>query len=333
MRTGAPGRVRRRAVAAVAIALVVAVTVYVNAPVVGAWWYAWRYGLDADTLPTAPAFAEGDRVLVVSPHPDDEALCCGGAIQQALAAGAGVWIVHLTSGDGFELDAMTVERTLRPRGAPLVNLGRMRMEEARASAAVLGVPDEHVWFLGFPDRGLREVFRHYWSEPYRSPYTGRTFVPYPTARTPGLPFTGENLVAEVAAVLDAIDPTVVLAPTPLDAHPDHRAAGELLLLLLLERDQLDRAWWWIVHGDPQWPLPKGFHPRATLFPPLRAARLPWHRLDLERSEVAVKLAAIRAHATQILWMRRYLEAFARRNELFSPVPLPRAWIPDERSTR
>lgn len=328
MQGRAPGRVRRRVILAAVAGVVALAVVYVNAPLVGAWWYAWRHGLDADRLDALPAFVEGDRVLVVSPHPDDESLCCAGAIQQALAVGAAVWIVHLTSGDGFELDAMTVERTLRPRGAPLINLGRLRMEEARAAAALLGVREDHVWFLGFPDRGLREVFRHYWTEPYRSPFTGRTFVSYPTARSPGVPYTGENLVAELTTVLDEIDPTVVLAPTPLDAHPDHRAAGELMLLLLLERDELDRARWWIVHGDAQWPLPKGYHPRATLFPPLRAARLPWQRLDLATHEVETKLAAIRAHATQVLWLRRYLEAFARRNELFSPVPLPPAWLPE-----
>ena len=320
---------RRIALAALSALVVVAALAYVNAPLVGAWWYAWRHGLAADTLDPALGFDAGDRVLVVSPHPDDEALCCAGMIQAAVAVGADVWIVHLTSGDGFELDAIAVERTLRPRGAPLVSLGRIRMEEARTAAEVLGVPEERVWFVGFPDRGLLPVYRHYWSEPYRSPYTGRSFVPYPTARTPGLPFTGGNLLAEMERVFGEVDPTVLLAPTPLDVHPDHRAAGEIVLRLLLEREQLDSGRWWIVHGDPQWPLPKGRHLDASLFPPLRARALPWQRFDLEREQVQVKLEAIHAHATQVLWLRRYLEAFARSNELVSPLPLPGAWLPEE----
>ena len=326
MRTRAVPKLRQRLALGLLLVTVLVALAFVNAPLVGAWWYASRHGLTAERLDPALAFEPDDRVLVISPHPDDEALCCGGMIQAAVAVGAEVWILHLTSGDGFELDAVAVERTLRPRGAPLLNLGQIRMEEARVAAEILGVAAERVWFLGFPDRGLRPIYRSYWSTSYRSPFTGRSAVPYAAARSPGLPFTGQNLVAEVRSVFDEIDPTVVLAPTPRDVHPDHQAAGEIVLQLLLERGQLDLGRWWIVHGDPQWPLPKGVHLGAPLFPPVRAKDLPWQRFELERGQVETKLAAIRAHASQVLWLRRYLEAFARRNELVSPDPLPEAWL-------
>ena len=48
---------------------------------------AWQQlgGSDAhvEALPVAPAFRSGQRVLMLSPHPDDETLCCAGVIQQA----------------------------------------------------------------------------------------------------------------------------------------------------------------------------------------------------------------------------------------------------------
>lgn len=313
-------RVRAGLLVLVALAAVLT-TLAVNAPVLAAWWYAERFGLDAARLPDMEPFTAGDRVLVVSPHPDDEALCCGGAVQLAHEAGADVWILHVTAGDGFELDALVVEATLRPRGAALIALGHTRIREALAAAAVLGVPAERVVFLGFPDRGLHDVYRRHWDTPYRSPFTLRSQVPYQAALEPGAPFTGEAMLRLLREVFERVEPTLVLAPTPLDGHPDHRVVGEAVLRILGERDALHTGRWWIVHGDAQWPLPKGVHMRLPLFPPLRARHLPWERLDLERRHVEVKLAAIREHETQVRLLRRYLESFAKRNELFSPLPL------------
>src|SRR6516165_5728513 len=83
-----------------------------------------------------------DRLLVIAPHPDDESLCCAGAIQRALAAGARAGIVWLTSGDAFELDADLVEHKVHAGKEGLRELGVRRMQEAREAARVLDVPDE-----------------------------------------------------------------------------------------------------------------------------------------------------------------------------------------------
>src|SRR5690349_21163552 len=41
-------------------------------------------------LPAWPEPRPGDRILIVAPHPDDEALAAGGLIQRAMAHGARV---------------------------------------------------------------------------------------------------------------------------------------------------------------------------------------------------------------------------------------------------
>ncbi len=294
---------------------------YVNAPVFGAWWYARQYGLSAATLPVAEELGGAERILVLSPHPDDEVLCCAGMIQQAIEAGSKVWILHVTAGDAFELAAIVQERRLRAVGDPMVKLGERRMEEARAAAAVLGVPEDHVSFLGFPDRGLRTLVLGDQHALYRSRFTLRTSVPYLGARSPGLAYTGFNLTAELRAVIDEVQPTLVFAPTPRDAHSDHRAVGQLVMELLEERGQSAIGRWWIVHGDSEWPLPKGVHLSQPLFPPLRARTLPWERFDLEPRWVATKLLAIDTYRSQVEMMRRFLVSFARRNELISSSPL------------
>jgi N-acetylglucosamine malate deacetylase 1 len=82
-----------------------------------------------------------DSVLVIAPHPDDEAIGCGGAICLHRRRGDAVRVVFLTSGE------------LGLKHLPREEAWQVREVEARAAAAVLGVtgltflrlPD---WFLG-----------------------------------------------------------------------------------------------------------------------------------------------------------------------------------------
>lgn len=275
--------------------------------------YALYYRLSADRLPRLTL--KGERLLVLAPHPDDESLCCAGAIQEVLAQGGEVWILWFTNGDGFEWDARLLTHTLWPRGPASLALGRRRMEEAREAARRLGVPQDHLLFLGYPDRGLEALLRrHPTGQPYRSPLTGADRVPYPGALSPGAPYTGEALLKDFRSALARVRPTLVLAPSPRDAHPDHRAVGQLA-----QREvPPDRLLFWIVHGGLEWPLPKGLHPRLPLEPPPRGRGLPWERLLLTPKEREAKLQALRAHTSQMELLGRFLLAFVRRNELFAP---------------
>jgi LmbE family N-acetylglucosaminyl deacetylase len=81
-----------------------------------------------------PSLAE--RVLVVSPHPDDESIGCGGTLAQLSARGSRIDVVFMTAGaqpDDAELEAR-------------------RKEEARAAARVLRLCNVH--FLAGQDGGL-----------------------------------------------------------------------------------------------------------------------------------------------------------------------------------
>jgi N-acetylglucosamine malate deacetylase 1 len=83
-----------------------------------------------------------ERVLVVAPHPDDEAIGCGGAVCLHRGRGDPVRVVFLTSG----------ERGLP--GRPPEEVRTVREEEARGAAEVLGVGG--IDFLRLPDLGLAE---------------------------------------------------------------------------------------------------------------------------------------------------------------------------------
>jgi LmbE family N-acetylglucosaminyl deacetylase len=278
----------------------------------------------ANAAPALPAMASPgarDRVIIIAPHPDDESLCCAGLIRRTLSAGGSVAIVWFTSGDAFELDAMVVERTLRPRPAGLEKLALIRMREARSAAARLGVPSANLFFLGYPDRGVRQLLLDRYDSIYRSKYTGADHVPYDGTVAKGSAYTGRNLERDLNTVMTAFKPTLIAAPSPEDVHPDHRATGELAIRVLGRLNLLASVRYWIVHGGEGWPSPRGLHRELHQTPPPVAPLLPWQRLTLTSSEQEFKLAALQQHRSQMKVMAKMMVAFVRQDELFSPEPL------------
>ena len=277
-------------------------------------------------LGAIPPISARTSLLVVSPHPDDETLCCAGVIRRVLEAGGRVSILWLTSGDGSELDLIFVEKSLRLSPRRMRDLARRRMGEARAAASALGVPRSGQYFLGYPDGGLLTLVTDHFVTPYASKFTGATAVPYSAALFPGHPYTGASLERDFRAVLKRVRPTLVLAPSPLDAHPDHRAAGILTLQVMSRRGELARVRYWIVHGGLDWPRPRGLSMALPLTPPPRGRGLDLLPFRLDAAEEARQLEAVRAYHTQLTVMSGFLLSFVRRTELFAtrPVPTPRA---------
>ena len=200
--------------------------------------------------------------------------------------------------------------------------------EAMAAAERLGIDPANRFLLGYPDRGLQRLMLDHFFVPYRSRYTNQSSVGFANAVSPEAPYEGRALDADLRRVIDRLAPTHVFVASPLDAHPDHSTSGEFVMRILGERNQLDRLYYWIIHGGFDWPRPRGLHRDNDLVPPERARDLPWLRFELTRAEQDAKLAALQAHRTQMEIMRPFLRAFVRRNELFTRVPLaPEAPIP------
>ena len=268
----------------------------------------------ADGLPPIDSTTS---LLVVSPHPDDETLCCAGAIQRVLAAGGHVSVVWITSGAGSELSMLIVEKSLLKPAAKVRDLALKRMAEARAATALLGVDSKQQFFLGYPDGGIKKLLTDNRSKPYHAKFTGETRVPYSEALFPGHPYTGESLERDFAAVLDRVRPTLVLAPSPLDTHPDHEASGLLAISALTHRGELPKARYWIVHGGEGWPSPRGYMPNIPLNMPLVDKTFAAVPFALTDEEVARKMQAVSAYHTQMQVMAPFLLAFVRMSELYS----------------
>jgi len=254
---------------------------------------------------------------VVSPHPDDETLCCAGVIQRVIAAGGHVSVVWITDGDDSMLSMLLIEKSLLASRAKAEDLADKRMQEARAATRLLGIPADRQLFLGYPDGGLPQLLTRNRTKPYHGQLTGDANVPYPQALFPGHPYTGNSLQHDFAAVLDQIQPTLVLAPSLEDTHPDHRATGQLTTLALKSRGELTKLHYWIVHGGEGWPSPRGLMKGIPLNMPTTGGHPPTSPLTLSDTEVERKALAISTYQTQMEVMSPFLLSFARTTELFS----------------
>ncbi len=266
------------------------------------------------------------RVLFVSPHPDDETLAAGGILQDVMERGGQVYVVFLTSGDGFEWDARATTREFRINHADMLRLGLRRMNEARAATKALGIPADHVSFLGFPDQGLTPIYLQNYLLPYTSVHTGVNRVPYAGTLAPGRPYTGQELDRQLAAVYDQVRPDIVLAPSAQDGHPDHRTAAYLASRLASQRGE--KLYYYLVHGGLEWPLPKGLHQGLPLAPPRPTSQgLKWQRYPVTAAQRVRQLEAIKAYQSQLMVIPRFMWAFVRQNELLLPAPAEGSPIP------
>lgn len=88
----------------------------------------------------------GEDALVLAPHPDDEAIGCGGSILKHTAKGCRVKVIFVTDGAGGDFEGRF--------GNDYV---RLRLASAERALAVLGVRESEFW--GFEERKLHEKAR------------------------------------------------------------------------------------------------------------------------------------------------------------------------------
>jgi len=305
--------------------LALSVWAFINGRWIFAYYHALRASWISRRLPPLAGLAADDRLLVLAPHPDDEVLAAAGQILQALEAGARVRVVWLTAGDAFDL----ASGRPAPKPEAMRALAARRMEEARAATAQLGLGEADRVFLGYPDQGLLRLFLTHYYLPFTSPHTRLAEVAYAGSLRPGARYTGRDLETDLEAVLRDFAPTRVLAPSPLDAHPDHQAAAYFAMRIMGKLGWEERLRYYIVHGGYEYPLPKGLHPRLPLYPAPRGRRLPWRKLELSDEQIERKLAAARAHASQLRLIGNFMLAFVRRTELASPLPIPARVVPED----
>lgn len=85
---------------------------------------------------------EAKKVLVLAPHPDDEAIGCGGSIALYSSQGCDINLIILTNGEKLYKETVIG-----------LDIAELRRKEAIESSKLLGIRD--VVFLGLPDGELK----------------------------------------------------------------------------------------------------------------------------------------------------------------------------------
>lgn len=139
-------------------------------------------------------------LLIIMAHPDDAELCCSGTILSCIDNGLSVGMIDLTRGE------------LGTRGS-----GKVRIEEAKNAAKVLGVNFRH-------NLELRDGFIS----------------------------DDEESIFEVIKVIREFKPKVIITNSKTDRHPDHESAARLvkkacflsgLIKISTKKDNLDQESW------------------------------------------------------------------------------------------
>jgi len=263
-----------------------------------------------------------DRILILAPHPNDESLATGGVIQKAVSMGLPLRIVFLTNGDANQWSFVLYRK--RPELLPgqVEAMGEVRHDEALAAAAVLGVRPEQLTFLGYPDFGTLTIWVTHWGAeaPLRSIFAHATQVPYANAYRPGAPYKGEEILADLEAIIREFQPTKVFLSHPADHNPDHEALYAFSRVALWDLGLTPQIYPYLVH-TPGWPLPRGAAPTRPLTPPADLSdQVSWWILPLSQAEISRTQSALEAHRTQYESNARYLSSFIRANELFGDYP-------------
>lgn len=173
----------------------------------------------------------GIRLMVFSPHPDDESLGAAGVIQRVRSMGGKVRIVFMTNGDGYKEAVQRRLMRTETTSSDFIEYGKMRHDEAIQAACQMGLQPEDVVFLGFPDDGIDDLWVAYWSrlKPYLSPFTRHEFPPYKECFSRMVKYDGADLSNEIAYVIKDFGPDWVVMPDLRDQHPDHYTTGVFVL--------------------------------------------------------------------------------------------------------
>ncbi|HYQ89124.1 MAG TPA: PIG-L family deacetylase, partial [Candidatus Binatia bacterium] len=159
---------------------------------------------------------------MLAPHPDDESVATGGALQAAVSAGSEVRVVYVTDGENNPWAQRATELRWRISQRDRIRWGARRRREALAALKCLGVASSRARFLGFADQRVTE------------------------ALLGGMHASVDRLAEELAEY----QPTVLFMPSLEDRHPDHGATA------ILARLAMTRVRWnarphvfaYVVHG-------------------------------------------------------------------------------------
>ncbi|RSD13382.1 N-acetyl-1-D-myo-inositol-2-amino-2-deoxy-alpha-D-glucopyranoside deacetylase [Amycolatopsis eburnea] len=249
------------------------------------------------------------RLLLVHAHPDDESITTGATIARYAAEGAEVTVVTCTLGEEGEIMPGLAE--LSGLGAWAADqLGGYRVSELKAACAALGVTRHR--YLGGIGR---------WRD---SGMAGTPSASHPRAFTGG---SAEEQATQLAEILDEVRPQVVVTYDAFGGygHPDHIRAHEITMAAAPRAESVARVFHTVASknavrtglsalraGAPEYGVPADEELPTTPDEEITTV------LDVA-AHLPAKVAALRAHATQLAVVDGLVPYFALTNEVAQPI--------------
>ena len=280
--------------------------------------------------------ARSESIVVFAPHPDDEVIGCAGIIMQALARGARVKVVDITSGDGFDAAAagLTDKKIDQLGPNDFFKLSRLRQTQSRNALEVLGGKADDLILLGYPDGDLGNLYGSKNDKVIRQQFTKKneTYAliqkDYHTSmHGRPAPYQRSSLLDDLIELLRTLQPTEVYVTDETDGHVDHRAAFWFVRDAAQQVGYKGAFYTYLVHGLPAWPFPAGVTPNR----PFESRKvdgevaprgLPWpppKRVALTPEQAERKLRSIQAHDIYVVGMpdhQKKMESFVKSEEVF-----------------
>ena len=186
------------------------------------------------------------KILVLSPHPDDDILLASGIVYRAVERGEPVRIVYMTNGDYTG-----------------VAMGYTRQGEAVAAQAYLGVLENQLIFLGYPDGYLKTLYDDYpgESDVYTAPngqsttYGNRGLgsIDYHSYKFgSAASYNSFNILIDLKDIISTFKPDHVFTASEFDGHTDHSTTYELLRLAILSVQTNDQNYTPTIHKTIVW---------------------------------------------------------------------------------
>ncbi|AKE41726.1 MshB deacetylase [Corynebacterium kutscheri] len=226
----------------------------------------------------------GLSVVAVHAHPDDEAIWTGGALAQLARRGADITVVTCTLGEQGEVIGKPFSHLVADQAD---QLGGFRIAELEKSLATLGVRGEFLGGAGYwRDSGMK-------GDPANE--HPRAFI-----------HSGGKAVAQLIEIFQRLSPQLVITYGPDGGygHPDHIRAHHIvheaaqvvtiprILWAVTSREHLQ-------HGLQQFTTPVGW--KTAREAEIACVDEVDIKVELSELDVAAKVAAMRAHPTQ-LWI-------------------------------
>lgn len=261
------------------------------------------------------SFKQGERIIVFAPHPDDEILGCAGLIQKAIKNECDVYVVYLTNGDHNQIPYRIYDKKIITRPTDYIKLGEIRRKESINATSIIGIPQQKLIFLGYPDFGCLKIWEEFWGEnkrPFMSFLTRARSVPYKENFSYGRPYISDSILNDIKTIIQQLKPEKIFITSPFDTNVDHRALYNFIRAATLEiKDIKPEIFLYIIHF-------KKFPQKNVEF--ITSLELPFtyeiYNVYLDDEERQKKSTTIECFKSQTIFKKNWFYSFVKKNEVF-----------------